>query len=145
MIDELDDVPPCTVDSGSCLCTRRETCKVPDWEHDLLDEDEDGVATMIDPHPWEEFNAYGNTCHHPGCSLAEEGHAEFQERLAGIIAVDARRMSEDDARQFRDAFAARIGAAPAAYPIEPYEIAAPVRPRWRWWHRFRRTGWDESD
>lgn len=92
----------------------------------------------IDVHPWQEFNAYGNTCHRPGCRLTEEEHGQFQERPTGIIAVDPRRMSEDDARQFRDAFAARLGAAPAAYPIEPYEIAPPPRPRWRWWHHFTR-------
>jgi Rieske Fe-S protein len=31
-----------------------------------------GEAT--DPHPWQEFNAYGNTCHHPGCTLAQDEH-----------------------------------------------------------------------
>lgn len=26
------------------------------------------------PHPWREFNAHGNTCHEPGCQLAEDEH-----------------------------------------------------------------------
>lgn len=27
-----------------------------------------------DTHPWQEYNAHGNTCHHPGCRLTEEEH-----------------------------------------------------------------------
>jgi hypothetical protein len=25
-------------------------------------------------HAWQEYNIYGNTCHHPGCRLTEEEH-----------------------------------------------------------------------
>ena len=34
----------------------------------------------IDPHPWQEYNAYGNTCHYPGCDLAEDEHPRTPRR-----------------------------------------------------------------
>lgn len=32
---------------------------------------------VIDAHPWQEYNAHGNTCHYPGCRLTQEEHATF--------------------------------------------------------------------
>jgi hypothetical protein len=33
-----------------------------------------GTAGPAPDHAWQEYNEYGNTCHHPGCPLAEEEH-----------------------------------------------------------------------
>lgn len=32
------------------------------------------TITWTDAHPWQEYNAHGNTCHYPGCTMTEEEH-----------------------------------------------------------------------
>ena len=32
------------------------------------------TSPVTDAHPWQEYNAHGNTCHYPGCTLTEEEH-----------------------------------------------------------------------
>ena len=33
-----------------------------------------------DSHPWQEYNAIGNTCHYPGCRLPEDEHPDWAAR-----------------------------------------------------------------
>ncbi|PZG16489.1 hypothetical protein C1I95_17610 [Micromonospora craterilacus] len=32
------------------------------------------VGSPAGPHPWQEFNVHGYTCHHPGCRLVADEH-----------------------------------------------------------------------
>ena len=34
---------------------------------------------MVNNHPWQEYNAHGNTCHYPGCRMTEEEHGLNQQ------------------------------------------------------------------
>ncbi len=38
------------------------------------------VSETTDPHPWQEWNAYGNSCHYPGCRLDYNEHVPAGER-----------------------------------------------------------------
>jgi hypothetical protein len=33
-----------------------------------------GQDPPVPPHPWQEYNRHGNTCHYPGCTRDEEDH-----------------------------------------------------------------------
>lgn len=46
----------------------------PDVERGL----EAALAVEPEEHTWQEFNEYGNTCHHPGCRLPIEEHPREQ-------------------------------------------------------------------
>ncbi|MEV5211405.1 hypothetical protein AB0K35_28415 [Micromonospora sp. NPDC053740] len=34
----------------------------------------DGITKAADAHPWQEWNAYGNSCHYPDCQLDFDEH-----------------------------------------------------------------------
>lgn len=43
-------------------------------------EDYDRKRAPIPEHPWQEYNRVGNTCHYPGCQLAEDDHPKHLAR-----------------------------------------------------------------
>lgn len=41
------------------------------------------------PHAWQEYNAYGNTCHYPGCTLGQSEHTELPAESEAPEVTDA--------------------------------------------------------
>ena len=85
-------------------------------------------------HPWQEYNAHGNTRHHPGCTFTEDEHAPRPLASGGIITGPRR---GDDRIPFVPAGCHGIGLTLPKPPPDTSWLRT-TDPRRRWWHRLTR-------